>query len=214
MKTVRLFYKKGGRAKYISHLDTMRAMTRLLRRTGLDTWYTEGFNPHLYITFAMPLSLGFGSDYEIADIRLNDDNYKIDNLPELLNSCAPDGFYFFAAKEPVKKLSDLTFAEFSVEFSDAGTLAENLKAFLRLDEISVEKKTKKGDIKIINAAPDIKKFSVENKGNTVLFITLPAGPQKTVNPELIISKFLKENGECFIKITRTALLDENLLPLE
>ena len=85
MKTVRLFYKKSGRAKYVSHLDTMRAMTRLLRRAQLPAWYTEGFNPHLYITFAMPLSLGFSSDYELADIRLTDDGYPLDKICSQLN---------------------------------------------------------------------------------------------------------------------------------
>ena len=214
MKTVRLFYKKSGRAKYVSHLDTMRAMTRLLRRAQLPAWYTEGFNPHLYITFAMPLSLGFSSDYELADIRLTDDGYPLDKICSQLNATAPDGFCFFAAKEPVKKLPELAFAEFKIEFEDGGTLAEKLEKFLNLDDITVLKKTKKGVMKEINVAPDIKRFCVTKGDGTTLFITLPAGPQKTVNPELILGKFSGENGECYAKITRTMLYDETLSPLE
>ena len=214
MKNVRLFYKKRGRARFVSHLDTMRFMTRLLRRAGLPVWYTEGFNPHLYITFAMPLSLGFESEYEIADIRLTDDNYPLDGICEALNNNSTDGFYFFAAKEPSEKLSSLCYAVFSAEFDDGGALAESLERFLSSGNIPVEKKTKKGDIKTINAADDIKAFSVEKGGCTRLKITLPAGPSKSVNPELIIKKFLTVAGkECYVNITRLSLLCENGSPL-
>lgn len=192
----------------------MRAVTRMLRRANLPVWYTEGFNPHLYVTFAFPLSLGFGSDYEIADIRLTDDGFNTDNLHKTLNATAPEGFFFFKAASPVKKLSDLSFASFLIEFEDGGKLAAPLLSFLNSDDITVEKKTKKGGVKTIDIAPDIESFSVEGSGGTVLCITLPAGPIKTLNPELIINKFLSEQGDKpYIKITRTALLDgdKNLL---
>lgn len=214
MKTVRLFYKKQGRARYISHLDTMRAVTRLLRRAKLPVWYTEGFNPHLYVTFAFPLSLGFQSEYEVADIRLTDDAFPTDGICEALNSTAPDGFYFFAAAAPVKKLPDLSFASFRIKFEDGGKLAAPLKKFLKSDCITVEKKTKKGGVKIIDIAPDIESYSVEKNGGTLLYITLPAGPAKTLNPELLINKFLSEQ-DCgpYTEITRTALLDGDKNPL-
>ena len=214
MKNVRLFYKKGGRARYISHLDTMRGMTRLLRRAELPVWYTEGFNPHLYITFALPLSLGFDSEYEVADIRLTDDGFPLDAIPEALNATAPDGFYFFDVREPVKKLSELSFAAFRAVFDDGGAKAERLESFLKSGEINVEKKTKKGEIKRFNAAPEIKDWRVERGENTTLYITLPAGPAKTVNPELITGAFLEESGDCHIRITRTMLFDPDLKELK
>lgn len=48
---VRLFFTKLDRAKYISHLDMNRCMSRALKRSGLPVWYTGGFNPHMYLTF-------------------------------------------------------------------------------------------------------------------------------------------------------------------
>lgn len=215
MKTVRLFFKKQGLSRYISHLDTMRAMTRLIRRAELPVWYTEGFNPHLYITFAFPLSLGFESTYELADIRLTDDSYPIDNICGLLNENAPDGFVFFDAKEPVKKLSELAFAKFEITFEDGGFLKQELEAFLSQKEITVEKKTKKGILKSINVAPDIKDFSLKTEENTVLEIILPAGPVKTLNPELITDKFFCERSDKpYMKISRTCLFDSQLKPLK
>ncbi len=51
MREVRLRFSKTGRLKYISHLDINRAMSRALKRAQIPLWYTEGFNPHPYITF-------------------------------------------------------------------------------------------------------------------------------------------------------------------
>ncbi len=62
MKNVRVFYSKKGRMKFISHLDMNRFMTRMILKSGLPVWYTEGFNPRPYLTFALPLSLGFESE--------------------------------------------------------------------------------------------------------------------------------------------------------
>ena len=58
MITVRISFEKKNEASYISLLDLQRVMQRALKRSGLPVWYTLGFNPHIYMTFAAPLSLG------------------------------------------------------------------------------------------------------------------------------------------------------------
>ena len=58
MTTVRLRFTKTGEAAYISLLDLQRVMQRAFKRSGLPVWYTQGFNPHIYMTFAAPLALG------------------------------------------------------------------------------------------------------------------------------------------------------------
>ena len=62
MRNVRLFYKKLGNMKFVSHLDMSRFIIKVIRMSKIPVWYSEGFNPHPYITFALPLSLGFESD--------------------------------------------------------------------------------------------------------------------------------------------------------
>ena len=47
--TVRVFYRKLGRIKYISHLDMVRCISRALKRSGLPVWHTLGFHPHVYL---------------------------------------------------------------------------------------------------------------------------------------------------------------------
>ena len=62
MITVRISFKKRDEASYISLLDLQRVMQRVLKRSGLPVWHTLGFNPHIYMTFACPLSLGQESE--------------------------------------------------------------------------------------------------------------------------------------------------------
>jgi hypothetical protein len=89
LKNVRLFYTKHSRMRFVSHLDMTRFMSRIIRRAKLPVWYTEGFNPHLYLTFALPLSLGMESEYEICDIRLTDDEFPIDEICAIIIVDAP-----------------------------------------------------------------------------------------------------------------------------
>ena len=58
MNTVRIWFSKKGEASYISLLDLQRVMGRAIKRSGVPAWYTQGFNPHIYMTFACPLPLG------------------------------------------------------------------------------------------------------------------------------------------------------------
>lgn len=211
MKNVRLFYKKSGRMKFISHLDMTRFMTRTIRRAKLPVWYTEGFNPHLYMTFALPLSLGFESEYEILDIRILDDGYPISELPEKLNAVCPSYIRFFDAAEPILKSGDIAAASFEITFDDGGQIQNALNGFLKRDTLTVLKKTKKGAEKEIDIADKIKGFSFGTQcTDTVLKITLPAGSRENLNPELFLNKFFEEYGKHFYyTVNRTAVLDEN-----
>jgi len=68
MQRLRLRYGRGEAAKYISHLDIVRAWERLFRRAGVPLEYTKGFTPHPRIAVASPLPVGFTSCGELMDI--------------------------------------------------------------------------------------------------------------------------------------------------
>ena len=70
--TLRVKFFKKGRLQYISHLDLVRTMMKIIVRAKLPLWYTEGFNPKPKITFAAPLSIGTESMCEFMDIRLTE----------------------------------------------------------------------------------------------------------------------------------------------
>lgn len=211
MKNVRLLYTKKGRLRFVSHLDMNRFMSRVIKRSRLPVWYTEGFNPHAYITFALPLSLGFGSEYEILDIRLVDDDFDIAEIPGVLNGICGEYINFFDAFEPTLKTGLIAAASYDISFDDSGEIFDKLSDFLKQDSIICSKKTKKGDIKLLNIAPKIKDMKIEQRdNNTVLHLTLPSGSEENLNPELLINAFYEANQKeyyCY-NVLRTAVLDK------
>ncbi len=213
MKSVRLFFTKKGDARFVSHLDMNRMMTRLVRKAGLDIWYTEGFNPHPYMTFALPLPLGFEGLYEIMDIRINDDSFDISKIPDIMNGVCPKSIHFFDAKEPDKKVGAIAFAEYEIIFDDVGEVRNKLSSFLVEKPIIAKKRTKKGDMKEIDLSDKIKDFCITSEnGNTKLKIILPAGSNDNINPSILLEAFYNKNSDVYYcyDVTRTAILDGNM----
>ena len=70
LRNVRIFYEKKGRMKFVSHLDMNRFMSRLIAKAKIPVWFTEGFNQHAYMNFAVPLSLGYVGLYEVVDVKI------------------------------------------------------------------------------------------------------------------------------------------------
>ena len=56
--------------RYISHLDYASLMQRAIRRAKIPAAYSEGFNPHMKLSFASALSVGVTSDAEYMDLEL------------------------------------------------------------------------------------------------------------------------------------------------
>ena len=67
---VRLVYSAAGLYRFASHLDIAEELTRLVRRTGFDTLYSEGFNPRPKMSLCPPKPVGVSVDADIADIAL------------------------------------------------------------------------------------------------------------------------------------------------
>ena len=68
---LRFKFKKYGPVVYIGHLDVMRFFQKAIRRSGIDAAYTEGFSPHLKLSFAQPLSVGVETDGDYFDLEMN-----------------------------------------------------------------------------------------------------------------------------------------------
>ncbi len=206
MRPVRVYYNKVGKLKYISHLDINRVMLRMIRRAHINVWFTEGFNQHPYINFALPLSLGFESTSEAVDMRINDDMTD-DEIMKRLAAVAPDGMEITAVCEPIKKFSEIAFADFSITIR--GYYADRLNGFLSQPQILVDKKTKKGGVKQIDLKEKIVKYETsEVDGKTKLDITLPAGTQENINPNLILTAFCDDLS--VESVIRTTVYDSDM----
>lgn len=196
-KMIRVWFKKEGRAIFISHLDVSRCMARALRRAGLPIWYTEGFSPHLFMTYALPLSLGVEGRMESMDVKLLED-LPLEEVKERLNRSLPEGISVVEVTEPVSKPAEIFQAEYEIRFDADVISAEVLQArmaeFFALEEIPVTKHTKKGD-KVIDIKPAVLAQWVEENGNGLsLWLRLPAGESENINPSLLLDKMM-ENWE-------------------
>ena len=117
MKNVRIWFKKDHECRYISHLDLNRAMLRALHKSKIPIWHTEGFNPHPFATFPLPLSLGFRGVNECMDVKLEDDDYSFKEIIDRLNACLPRGLRVFDVTEAVMKAGKIAFASFTIKLS-------------------------------------------------------------------------------------------------
>ena len=66
MKKQLVFYK-GGRLKFVGHLDLMRTLQRAITRAAIPLAYSQGFNPHPQMSFASPLALGWTGEQEVME---------------------------------------------------------------------------------------------------------------------------------------------------
>ena len=106
MIKLRLRFTKEGKAKYISHLDLMRTMERAFFRAGIAIRHTEGFNPHPYLSFALPLPVGMESGCELMDFELTG-GLPPKEIPTLLNTVLPEGLRVTDIYEPSRKMKEI-----------------------------------------------------------------------------------------------------------
>ncbi len=204
MKTVRIVFSKTGRARFISHLDLVRTMTRVTRRAGIPLWYTEGFNRHPYLTFAAPLSLGFEGLRETMDLRLEED-MPYDELVAQLNAALPEGFAAVSADEAHRKVAALTAARYRLTLDCP---PETVTALLAQPEVLVEKRTKKKTMKTLDIRPAFADAQVSGQedGCEVL-VTLPTG-NDNINPALLLQALNAADGAAYrMRVVRLELLD-------
>ena len=95
---IRIKFSKHGAMKFIGHLDMMRFFQKVLRRAEIDIAFTEGFSPHMVMSFALPLGVGMTSDSEYVDIEIKTPISTREAL-ERLNSVMVEAFAGFIGWE-------------------------------------------------------------------------------------------------------------------
>jgi len=83
-----LVFRKTGLLAFLSHLETMRALERALRRAGLPLSYSEGFSPHPRLSSSPALPVGVSSEGEYLEVRLCEE-VPLEGLCECINRGLP-----------------------------------------------------------------------------------------------------------------------------
>ena len=188
---LRVKFKKVGNLQYVSHLDLVRTMHKIIVRSKLPLWYTEGFNPKPKMVFAAPLSIGTESLVEFMDLRLVE---RIDPATAIasLNANMTDELVVLDAYYPESKLTDLKWLSYVITLDTAGAsaeLADSINAALRADAMHVAKKQKPEDT--MDIKPLIRFASAVYDGGLIrIDCTLSADASSFLNPEYLV-KYLR-----------------------
>lgn len=195
-KTVRLRFSKTASAKYISHLDVNRVMSRAIKRADLPVWYTQGYNPRVYMSFSLPLPLSVESECESVDLRLVSD-IEFTEIIDKMNAVLPRDIRIADVYNEFSDLKEISYSTyiFDIDFKNAEDAEKKIKSILASEEIIAEKKGKSGRKKVakeVNIKEFIKEYSVERKDKTVVIKTvLSAGVQKNLSPILLFDTIIK-----------------------
>jgi len=191
-------------------------MSRALARAKIPLWYTEGFNPHPYMSFSLPLSLGIESYVESMDIRIVGEisNKEIKNR---LNEMLPSGIRILDVYDDFRSDKEIAYSDyvFKIQFTDNEKALNRINEILNANEIPAERKVKKGKRKILKQTdlkPLINSFNSSIRGEEIVVnFRLAAGIEKNLNPTLLFDTLIKLTEMDFEwkSISRIAILDKD-----
>lgn len=203
----RIIFKKSEEIKYISHLDLMRAFNRMLARAEIPVKYSEGFNPHVILNFALPLSVGMTSEKDFAEISLSEEMSN-EEIKIRLQNKAPAGIIITdVTNDSTPEFKEVEKAEFALTVH-CNKKSEDFIKFFKLPEILTDKKTKKG-IKEVDIKPMILNFEIKNNDDNSIDmkLMLSAGNTLNLNPSLVIKAAEKYIPELIVEYVETKRLN-------
>lgn len=95
-------YTKKDGAEYLSHLDMLRHLNKIIRRAGIGITYAKGFNRHMHIYMSSPIAVGVKSEAEYC-LAVSDEDAA--DFKEKFNNAAPRGVCCLSAANTEKKIN-------------------------------------------------------------------------------------------------------------
>ena len=165
----RVHYRRGEEVRFLSHLDLLRMFERAIKRAAIPMAYTEGFNPHLKLSFGPSLATGLTSDAEYVDMQFYQDEKSVD-IASLLQPQLPQGIEIVDVKYLDKKapsfVTIVNRAEFEFHLNGKNNqqkLQDRIESILSQEELNVERKKKKKS-QTINVRPYIDRLEATSWG--------------------------------------------------
>lgn len=196
---VRVKFEKLGAMKFIGHLDMMRYFQKAIRRAGIPIAYSEGYSPHMIMSFASPLGVGVTSSAEYFDMELVE-SMSSSVMTERLNEVMAEGVRVFSVRQiPGEKASKgmalVAAADYYVGFRDGlapkSDWKQSVESFFAQETITILKRTKRSE-KEVDIRPLIYTFSL---GEERIFMQLASGSVDNLKPDLVMEAFYQFVGE-------------------
>ncbi len=211
----RLLFTKTGRARYISHLDLMRTFQRAFARAKIPIKHTEGFNPHPFVSIALPLSVGYSSQCEILEFGLLEGT-GYEEVPARLTTAMPEGVVVHQCYPAERKLKELRYVNYIMTFDyPDGRPQESepaMETLLGRESLVVKKKSNKAKAGFteVDIIPLIRSWHIECQSDTMTVDLVVSAQNPGLNPELIRNAFCAEYPEYapdFVTFHRREVLD-------
>ncbi len=138
----RIHYTKTGVLRFISHLDWMRMLFRVLSKADFDLVLTQGFSPHPKASLCPPLPLGVESVCEYVDISLRQVLSSADISAALSQSSLPEFKVLSAERvigKPIPPQSEAI--RISLPADAIGSVRDALDTFFRVPSLMFTKAT-------------------------------------------------------------------------
>ncbi len=167
MERLRLAIKKDGAIQFLSHLDFARAVRYVIIRANLPICYSEGFNPHMKMSFASALGVGVSADVEYMDMEL-ETKIPVPEVMERMNTKSPHGFAVLDGKyidpKATKLMAAANYATYmllgpTIDGATEEAVQTALQAFNTATEVMYEKVSVKGKKKV--RLIDVKQHVIE-----------------------------------------------------
>ncbi|MDO4182271.1 MAG: TIGR03936 family radical SAM-associated protein [Coriobacteriia bacterium] len=185
---LRALYAKQGRLVMLSHLEVAESLRRAVRRAGLPFAVSQGFSPHMKMTFSAALPVGVGSTCEIFDLYLTEYVPAERAFAALAAASVPDLMVSACAYvEPKAKAAGVAFpvGVYAAEFSGA---AEGL-VFPQV--VTVQRAKKKPKTHVV---ADYLRGEAVAQGRTLTF-ALEALPTGSLRPDYLLAEALRAHNE-------------------
>ncbi len=203
--------------RFISQLDLLRSIHRALRRAEIPVAYSEGFNPQPKVSFGFALPVGLVSHGEYMDIALKE-AMSADEFLKKICPVMPEGMKILSAagvddRAPkMGKMIDCARFETKIFSDDPDLLLEKAESFFAMDEMPMERHSKKGT-SFINVRPYVYFFEAKKEKDGIILTTVQAlSEEMSIRIDDLIKAFLSFTGETELKYY--AEKDDTLLRYE
>lgn len=142
-----LRFSRGGSARYLSHLDTARALQRTFTRAGVPIALSQGMRPKPRISLPLPLPVGAAGVEELAVLEVPDEVGGSIAVVRALRSAAPPGISPLsllvagAARPRPQPLEAIYECELD---GDAGAIRDAVERYVSATSVEYERVSPKG----------------------------------------------------------------------
>jgi len=207
----------------------MKTIQRIVRRAELPIEYSKGFNPHMAISIAQPLSVGMYSTGDYMDVVLTEDMSEI-YVKDKFNDNVPSGVKILEVcrvkpREDRKipqamALIDAAKYVINIKYDNTFALKDEMERLLKQEQWVTIKKSKKTGEKEIDIKPMIKefKYNIIPEGLKIETI-VSCGSKENLSAELLSNYIIEYTSnakkDAFVDIKREEMYvnDKKLVPL-